>query len=239
MKKIKCLIVDDEPLALDVLEGFIESNPDLECCGRAENAIRASELLKQNHVDLIFLDIHMPEIDGISFAKSLENPPLIVFTTAYSEYALTGFELNAIDYLLKPISPDRFQQAVDKVKEYLNLRQKNDISNPEINEEYIFIKADQKQHKVGISEILYIEAFADYVKIFIPEKRLVTLQTMKNMEKKLPEEHFCRIHRSYIVGLKHINSFSSSEVGVADKKLPVGKNYRERFMSIMSGFHSL
>lgn len=237
--KIRCLIVDDEPLALDVLESYLTNDSELEMVGKAENALEAAEILRKNKVDIIFLDIHMPEIDGISFVRSLTNPPLIVFTTAYSEYAITGFELNAIDYLLKPISPERFEQAVNKAREYFNIRSQAPASNPEIEEDSIFIKANQKQQKVSFSNILYVEAFADYVKIFTPEKRLVTLQTMKNMEQKLPADLFCRIHRSFIVGLRHISAFSSSEVEVNGQKLPVGKNYREAFMKLMSGYQAL
>lgn len=237
--KIRCLIVDDEPLALDVLESYLTNDSELEMVGKAENALEAAEILRKNKVDIIFLDIHMPEIDGISFVRSLTNPPLIVFTTAYSEYAITGFELNAIDYLLKPISPERFEQAVNKAREYFNIRSQAPASNPEIEEDSIFIKANQKQQKVSFSNILYVEAFADYVKIFTPEKRLVTLQTMKNMEQKLPADLFCRIHRSFIVGLRHISAFSSTEVEVNGQKLPVGKNYREAFMKLMSGYQVL
>lgn len=237
--KIRCLIVDDEPLALDVLESYLADDSELELVGRAENALEAAEILRKHKVDIIFLDIHMPEIDGISFFKSLTNPPLIIFTTAYSEYAITGFELNALDYLLKPISPERFAQAVGKAREYFSIRNQAQVGNPEIEEDSIFIKANQKQQKVSFSNILYVEAFADYVKIFTPEKRLVTLQTMKNMEQKLPTDRFCRIHRSFIVGLKHVSSFSSTEVEVNGQKLPVGKNYREAFMKRMSGYQAL
>jgi DNA-binding LytR/AlgR family response regulator len=237
--KIRCLIVDDEPLALDVLESYLADDSELELVGRAENALEAAEILRKHKVDIIFLDIHMPEIDGISFVKSLTNPPLIIFTTAYSEYAITGFELNALDYLLKPISPERFAQAVGKAREYFSIRNQAQVGNPEIEEDSIFIKANQKQQKVSFSNILYVEAFADYVKIFTPEKRLVTLQTMKNMEQKLPTDRFCRIHRSFIVGLKHVSSFSSTEVEVNGQKLPVGKNYREAFMKRMSGYQAL
>jgi DNA-binding LytR/AlgR family response regulator len=237
--KIRCLIVDDEPLALDVLESYLADDSELELVGRAENALEAAEILRKHKVDIIFLDIHMPEIDGISFVKSLTNPPLIIFTTAYSEYAITGFELNALDYLLKPISPERFAQAVGKAREYFSIRNQAQVGNPEIEEDSIFIKANQKQQKVLFSNILYVEAFADYVKIFTPEKRLVTLQTMKNMEQKLPTDRFCRIHRSFIVGLKHVSSFSSTEVEVNGQKLPVGKNYREAFMKRMSGYQAL
>jgi two-component system, LytTR family, response regulator len=230
---MKCLIVDDEPLALDVLETHLRDHADLEQVGRCTNAIQAAEVLRNQSVDLIFIDIQMPEITGIDFIKSLENPPLIVFTTAYAEYALDGFELNAIDYLLKPISKERFGRAVAKAKEYYQLKNGNEIDKSDLEEDYIFVKANQKLIKVSYDEIKYVEAFADYVKIYIPERRIVTLQTMKNMEKKLPVDKFCRIHRSFIVGLKHISSYNTSEVEVEGNKLPIGKNFKEQFMGLM------
>lgn len=235
--KIKCMIVDDEPLALDVLEVYINKYDDLELCCKASNALEASELLKSHHPDVMFLDIHMPEIDGITFFKQLKNPPLVVFTTAFSEYAITGFELNAIDYLLKPIAPDRFEKAVNKVKEYYQIKQQGQDLSSEIEDESIFIKANSKQVKVHFSDILYVEAFADYVKIYTAERRIVTLQTMKNMEKILPADRFCRIHRSFIVAIDKINAYSSTEAEVGSQKLPVGKNYKEHFQKAMSGLH--
>ncbi|MBI1305775.1 MAG: response regulator [Bacteroidetes bacterium] len=230
---MKCLIVDDEPLALDVLESHLKSHPELELVARCSNAIEASEVLKNHQVDLIFIDIQMPEVTGIEFVKTLTNPPLLVFTTAYAEYAVEGFELDAIDYLLKPISLDRFNKAVAKAKEYYQLKNGNEVENSELEDEHIFVKANQKLIKVSYDDIKYVEAFADYVKIFIPEKRIVTLQTMKNMEKKLPAEKFCRIHRSFIVGLKHVQSYNSSEVEIDGNKLPIGKNYKDHFMELM------
>lgn len=232
---MKCLIIDDEPLALEVLQSHLKSNPDLELVGKCTNAIEAAEMLKSDHVDLIFIDIQMPEITGIEFVRSLENPPLLVFTTAFAEYAVEGFELNAIDYLLKPISLERFNKAVSKAKEYFLLKSGNEVDNTELEDEHIFIKANQKLIKVSYDEIKYVEAFADYVKIYIPEKRIVTLQTMKNMERKLPADKFIRIHRSFIVGLKHISSYNTSEVEVDGNKLPIGKNFKDDFMALMKG----
>ncbi|MCB9262709.1 MAG: response regulator transcription factor [Flavobacteriales bacterium] len=230
---MKCLIVDDEPLAIDVIKSHISQSVDLELIGSCNNAIQASEILKSQKIDLMFLDIQMPEITGIDFLKSLENPPLVVFTTAYAEYAIEGFELNAIDYLLKPISKERFDKAIAKANEYFKLKHSDEVDSTELEDDHIFVKANQKLIKVSYDDILYIEAFADYVKIFIPEKRIVTLQTMKRMEKKLPEDKFCRIHRSYIVGLKHIESYNTTEVEINHTKLPIGKNYKDQFMDLM------
>lgn len=230
---MKCLIVDDEPLAIDVIKSHLTKYPELELVGTCSNAIQAAEMLKSKQVDLLFLDIQMPEVTGIEFMRSLEKPPLVIFTTAYAEYAVEGFELDAIDYLLKPISGERFDKAIQKSKEYFRLKNGNEIDNTELEEDFIFVKANQKLIKISYDEIKYVEAFADYVKIFIPEKRIVTLQTMKKMEQKLPPEKFCRIHRSFIVGLKHIESYNTSEVGVDGKRLPIGKNFKDKFMDLM------
>lgn len=237
--KLRCLAVDDEPLALDVIESHIAQFPDLELVGRCENAIQAAEILKNQQVDLLFLDIQMPEITGISFVRSLENPPMVIFTTAYSEYAVEGFELEAVDYLLKPIAVDRFKKAVEKARELYTLKHSGEVEQPTMEEEHIFVKANQKLVKIVYDDILYVEAFADYVKIFTPEKRIVTLQTMKNMEKKLPEDKFCRVHRSYIVGLKHVEAFSTSHVEVAGEKIPIGKNYKDTFVELMKQRNTL
>jgi len=236
---MKCMIVDDEPLAIDVLESHLTKFENLELVAKCSNALEAAQILKMKEVDLLFLDIQMPEITGIDFLKSLDNPPLVVFTTAYSEYAAEGFELDAIDYLLKPISFDRFEKAIRKVEEYYSFKNGGTIEKPELESEQIFVKANQKLIKINYSDIQYIEAFADYVKIFIPEKRIVTLQTMKKMELKLPEDRFCRIHRSFIVGLKHVSAYSSNEVEVNGVKLPIGKNYKERFLNYMRSKNTL
>ncbi len=234
MKKMRCLIVDDEPLAIDVIKSHLSSYDSLELVGTSSNAIQAAEMLRNNQIDLLFLDIQMPEVTGIDFLRSLDNPPLVVFTTAYAEYAVEGFELAAIDYLLKPISKQRFDKAISKAQEYYALKQGSQVeSTAELEDEFIFVKANQKLIKISYDDIFYIEAFADYVKIFIPEKRIVTLQTMKKMEKKLPAHKFSRVHRSFIAGLKHIESYNTSEVEINGVKLPIGKNYKDGFMGMM------
>jgi len=227
---MKCLVVDDEPLALDILESYIKKVPDLELVGKCSNALEASEFLKNHKVDLMFLDIQMPEITGLEFMRSLSNPPLVVFITAYSEFAVEGFELNALDYLLKPVAFDRFNKTIERVREYISLKKSNDVEAPDLENDHIFIKSNQKLVKLSYDQIFYVEAFADYVKLFTAEKRYITLQTMKNMEQKLPKEKFIRVHRSFIVGLKYITSFNSSEVEIGAVKIPVGKNYKDEFL---------
>jgi len=227
---MKCLLVDDEPLALDILESYIKKFPELELMGKCSNALEASEFLKNNTIDLMFLDIQMPEITGLEFARSLAHPPLIVFCTAYSDFAVEGFELDAIDYLLKPVSLDRFNKTIERAKEYINLKKNDSVEAPDLDNDYIFIKSNQKQIKLSYDQIIYVEAFADYVKLYTNEKRYVTLQTMKNMEQKLPKDKFIRVHRSFIVGIKYITSFNSSELEIGAVKIPVGKNYKDEFL---------
>ena len=230
---MNCIAVDDEPLALDIIEAYVNKHPELSLVARCNNAAEASEVLKTHKVDLMFLDINMPEISGLSFVKSLEKKPLFIFTTAYPDYAVEGFELNAIDYLLKPIAYDRFEKGVEKAKEYYKIKQNADVAETDLESDYIFVKANQKLIKLAYSDIYYVEAFADYVKIFLADRKIVTLQTMKNMEKKLPEDMFTRVHRSFIVNRKLVQSFSTSMCEVNDVKIPIGKNYKEVFVGLM------
>ena len=230
---MKCLLVDDEPLALDILESYLKKIPDAELTGRCQNALEASEFLKHNKVDIIFLDIQMPEITGIEFMRSMANPPLVVFCTAFPDFAVEGFELNAIDYLLKPVSFDRFSKTMERTREYMSLKKNDEVEPPDLESDYIFIKSNQKQIKLSYDQIYYVEAFADYVKLYTPEKRYITLQTMKNMENKLPKDKFIRVHRSFIAGLRYIHSFNSTELEINGVKIPVGKNYKEEFLNRM------
>jgi DNA-binding LytR/AlgR family response regulator len=230
---MNCIAVDDEPLALDIIEAYVARHPELTLVARCNNAAEASEVLKKHKVDLMFLDIEMPEITGLSFVKSLEHKPLFMFTTAYPDYALEGFELDAIDYLLKPIAYDRFEKGVEKALEYYKIKQNSDVAESDLENEHFFVKANQKLIKLSYSEIYYVEAFADYVKIFLADKKIVTLQTMKNMERKLPPAMFSRVHRSFIVNRNHVASFSTSACEVNGVKIPIGKNYKEAFVALM------
>ena len=230
---MNCIAVDDEPLALDIIEAYVARHPELTLVARCNNAAEASQVLKKHKVDLMFLDIEMPEITGLSFVKSLEHKPLFMFTTAYPDYALEGFELDAIDYLLKPIAYDRFEKGVEKALEYYKIKQNSDVAESDLESEHFFVKANQKLIKLSYSEIYYVEAFADYVKIFLADKKIVTLQTMKNMERKLPPEMFSRVHRSFIVNRNHVASFSTSACEVNEVKIPIGKNYKEAFVALM------
>lgn len=240
---INVIIVDDEPLAQDVLETYVEKVPDLNLIAKCSNAFEANEALKENDIDLMFLDIQMPQLTGIDFLKTLSKPPLVVFTTAYPNYAIEGFELNAIDYLLKPISVDRFMKAVNKAIEQIELQRKDDGSAKggsveEIGPDYFFVKADKKLVKVRFNDIIYIEGLKDYVIIRMEDSRVITLQTMKSLEEKLPGDVFKRIHRSYICNVEKINAVVGNMIEVMEKgkakHLPIGKNYREELLDLIN-----
>lgn len=237
---INVIIVDDEPLALDVLETYIEKIPELNLVKRCNNALEANEALKNHDIDLMFLDIQMPQLTGTDFLKTLSNPPLVIFTTAYANYAIEGFELNAIDYLLKPISLERFMKAVNKAVEQIELQRKDNAATIASSDDpnFIFVKADKKLIKVSYDEIIYIEGLKDYVIIRQDSNRIITLQTMKSLEEKLPDTIFKRIHRSYIVNMNKINAIVGNMVEVMEKgqakHLPVGKNYREELLNIIN-----
>jgi len=258
---IRCLIVDDEPLALDILENYIQRVPSLSLVRRCSNALEAYDFLQQESVDLMFLDIHMPELTGIDFLKALTRRPLVVFTTAYSNYALDGFNLDITDYLLKPIAFDRFLKAVDKAAQLLmpipsspapapapavesppavgenktpgTAPSSTENSNSPGGEDHFFAKVDGKMIKVRLDDIRIIEGMKDYVQIHLADQRLVIHQTMKGMEKALPSERFLRIHRSYIVALAHIEAVHGNQVDVSGQSLPVGANHRDELLAYL------
>lgn len=235
---IKTILVDDEPLALDIMESFVAKMPNLELVQRCDNAISAMEVLQTKEVDLIFLDIQMPQITGIEFLRSLRNPPLVVFTTAFPEYAIEGFELDAVDYLLKPISLDRFMKAVNKVSERIQLKKQSNSTIEEIGEDYFFVKSDKKLIKVNFAEIIYIEGLKDYVIIRMENNRIIALQTMKSLEDKLQMLNFRRVHRSYIVNVDKIQAIDGNSLEVIEKgqikSIPIGKNYRDELLDMIN-----
>lgn len=232
MQPIRTLIIDDEPLAREILESHAAQIPELEVLASCGNALEANEIVQSTEIDLVFLDIQMPQINGLDWLRSLRNPPLVIFSTAFSEYAVEGFELNAVDYLLKPIAFDRFLKAVNKAKEQLRSRKPDTGS-----EQYMFVKADKKLVKVSFEDIVYIEGLKDYVIIRLEQDRVITLQTMKSLEEKLPTALFKRIHRSYIVNIQKIQALDGSMIEVSlknqTKLLPIGKNYRDEVLDII------
>ena len=240
---INVIIVDDEPLAQDVLETYIEKIPELNLVEKCSNALEANEALKNHDIALMFLDIQMPQLTGVDFLKTLSHPPLVIFTTAYPNYAIEGFELNALDYLLKPISLERFMKAVNKAMGQLELQNKGGSvpgGGEEEGEEpdFIFVKADKKLVKVNYADIIYIEGLKDYVIIRMENSRVITLQTMKSLEEKLPQNIFKRIHRSYIVNVDKIEAIVGNMIEVIEKNqakhLPIGKNYRDELLELIN-----
>jgi DNA-binding LytR/AlgR family response regulator len=227
--KMRVLIVDDEPHAMEVLEKYLSQFSQMELVGKCADAIQAFQLLQQKQVDLMFLDIKMPGIIGTDLLRSLKNPPKVIFTTAYSEYALEGFELNAVDYLLKPISFERFLRAVDKIYQLTENKTKTIITHEapvSDHETFIYLKVDRKTTKVNVNDILWIESLRDYVKVVVKDQVYITRQKISILEEMLPENKFVRIHRSFMVALAKIDSFYSQTVEVSGHELPIGRNYK-------------
>lgn len=259
--KIRCLIVDDEPLALDVLNSYIQRIEGLELIGRCENALQAFALMQEQTVDLLFLDIQMPKLDGIEFLKTLQQKPKIIFTTAYRDYAIEAFEMDAVDYLLKPIPFSRFLKALSKA--YSQFQQAANNANeapttpalassiiiapgisslPNLSAEEgvplqtadsIIVRADKKMIKVPLEDIQYIESLKDYVIIHVGGRRIVTKQKISYLEQKLPDGKFLRIHRSFLVALNKIQAFSPNHVEINGQELPIGRSYKSEVAKVL------
>jgi len=234
---IRCLAIDDEMLALDLIEDNIKKIPFLELVKTCRSAMEALEIMQAQKIDLIFLDIQMPDITGIQLLKSLRNRPLVVLTTAFSNYAKEGFDLDVIDYLLKPYSFDRFMKAVNKAQEYMKLR---DVAMVHVHrkeglsgEPCLFVRAGYKLVKILFHEILYVEGLKDYVKIVTPEKTVITQMSMKTMEERLPSGEFIRVHRSFIVAFNKIESIQKQALSIGEKEIPISEQYREQIFKII------
>jgi len=231
MNPIRCLIVDDEPPAIQLLEKYAGMIDQLKVVGSSQSAVKAFDMLKTIEVDLLFLDIRMPVLNGIDFIKALKNPPSVILTTAYREYALDGYDLDIVDYLLKPIAFDRFLKAVDRFRERNASVPNSSTNQPTPTNStpsgHIFFNVNKTHHKVMIDDILYIESLKDYVRIHTSDDRLVVKGNLGTTMKLLPESKFLRIHRSFAIGLGHVKSYNQSEVQVAEEKLPIGVSYRE------------
>lgn len=227
---IRCLIIDDEPLAIDILSDYISKINELALVKTFENPLDALSLLNEGNIDLVFLDVQMPQLSGIQFLKIAQDKCKVILTTAYPQYALDGFNLDVVDYLLKPIAFERFYKAVQKFMGSLASPLANTATQQnEGNKDFIFVKTEHKIQKVNINEICYIEGLKDYISIYTPTDRIITLQNMKKMEEVLPAHNFMRVHKSYIVAINKIDSIERGRILIADKVIPIGDTYRECF----------
>ncbi len=236
---INCLIVEDEPLARSLMVDYVKKVPSLNMVAACSSALDAMEILRKESVDLILLDIQMPEITGISFLKTLHKKPMVIFTTAYSEYALEGYELDVVDYLLKPVTFERFLKGIDKAAQRLKLSTHSSVSIPQTNLEnapdFVFVKDGTKLVKIRLKDILYVEGMKDYVTIYTTDQKVTSLQRLKSMEEQLPDNQFVRIHHSYIVNMAAIDSIYKNEVHIGKASLPISESYRKSFKDFVDG----
>ncbi|MCL5127612.1 LytTR family DNA-binding domain-containing protein [Algibacter sp. L4_22] len=236
---MKCIIIDDEPLAIDVVESYVQQVGGIEIVAKCTNPLEAITLLNKHQVDLVFLDIEMPNLTGIDLVKAIDNIPQFIFTTAYPEYALDGFNLNATDYLVKPIPFHRFLKAISRAKEKYELENKVIISTPlkegttPVNvDNFIFVKSEYENIKINIDTIIYLQGLKDYIKIYTSntQKPVLTLSSFKDILDKLPASKFIRVHKSYVVSIEHIKAIQKSKILVGDIRIPVGETYKETVM---------
>ena len=228
-----CIIVDDEPPAVRILQKYVAQLPGLECVAATNKAIEALQLVEQHKPDVLFLDIQMPDLTGIQLSLLLKDKTKIIFTTAYPQFAVEVFELNAVDYLLKPVAFNRFIAAVDKAKELLQALPQQNVAANEAEEDYFFIKTDGKNRfkRIAIADVAYLESIKNYVVIHTPQEQTVTYNTLKHFEENLPAKHFVKIHKSYIVALRKIEKTDNNEVWVMQKNLPLGDTYKTAFFN--------
>jgi DNA-binding LytR/AlgR family response regulator len=235
--KTRCLIVDDEPLARELIRAHVEKLENFEIVDQCGDAMKALNVLREKQVDLIFMDIQMPQITGIDFLKTLKHPPKVIITTAYREYALEGFELDVVDYLLKPITFERFLKSVNK---YYQITQDevqvitNSASDRLKDESFIYIKENKKVVKIHLSEIRYIEGLSEYVQIFTEKRKIITKTSMALMEEKLPSDGFLRIHKSFIVSMAKIEAFTANTIEIQGKELPIGRSFKNAVLSALN-----
>jgi DNA-binding LytR/AlgR family response regulator len=229
---MRCLIIDDEPLARKGMEEYVREVTFLQHCGSFDSAVKAGVWLTENTADLLLLDIRMPRLSGIEFLKSLKQPPLVIFTTAYPEHALEGYELDIIDYLVKPISFERFLKAVQKAREFFFLRQK--ATTPDAAD-YFFIKCNQKFEKVNYSDLLYVEAMQNYCIVHVPGRKLITYITFGNLLEKLPVHRFLKVHKSYIISLDKVTSVDGNEILIGTSRIPISRNLKEEVLARIMG----
>lgn len=232
--KLNCLIIDDEPFARRGLEEHVQEIDFLHCVASCENALKANTYLNEQKIDLIYLDIQMPKVSGIDFLKSLKNPPLTIFTTAYANYALEGYTLDVIDYLLKPITFDRFLKASQKALDYsqLKLRAENNSTS---SIDYFFVRCDRKFEKVFFRDVLYVEGLQNYAVIHTIDRKLITYITLSSLESQLPKDQFLKVHKSYLIAVPHVKALEGDEILIADARIPMSRAHREQIVQQILG----
>ncbi|MBI9054574.1 MAG: response regulator transcription factor [Bacteroidales bacterium] len=235
--KLKCIVVDDEPLAITIIRGYLKKIPFIEVVGTFESAIPVYEFLKNNHVDLLFLDVEMPSLTGIDFIKSLSSPPKVILTTANKNYAIEGFDLNVEDYILKPVSFDRLLKSANRI--YENLSSETSLEDIDDEKNYIYLKENKKMVKVYFENILYLESLKDYVKVVTSCKTVLTKQLLSYFEKELDPNSFLRIHRSYIVAINKIDAYSLSGVDIGETEIPIGRKYKESAIEVLDDLNRI
>lgn len=226
-KKIKCIVVDDEPMAREILVSYIEKISNLELIKSCKNALEAFETLNSQKIDLLFLDINMPEVSGLSLAKMIGKESKVIFTTAYRDYAVEGFNLKAVDYLLKPIAFDRFLEAVNTFFDTISIVEEVQETSKTQIADFFFVRSERKMVKVNFDDILYVESLSDYVKIHTQDSLIITRETITNIEAKLPSQQFLRVHRSYIISLKSIDSYTNELIEIHQKAIPISRKYKD------------
>ncbi|WP_299382011.1 LytTR family DNA-binding domain-containing protein [uncultured Lacinutrix sp.] len=234
-KLISCLIVDDETIAREIIATHLFKIDNIEIVKSCSNAVDAFNCINANKIDLVFLDINMPEISGIAFAKSINKDIKVIFTTAYRDYAVEGFELQAVDYLLKPIAFERLLKAVNTYFEVYNTKEIETSKTEEAND-FMFVRSDRRMLKIDFKAIVYIESYSDYIKIHLSNETIVTRETITAIEAKLPKQQFMRIHRSYIISIKHIESFTNEHITISEKALPISRSYKKEVLNILEQY---
>ena len=238
--KIKCIIVDDEPLAIRLLESHIEKLPEISIIAKCENAMQAMAVIQKEEADLILLDIQMPELTGLEFLQAMQNPPQVIFTTAYRNYAIDAFEFDVVDYLLKPISFERFVKAINKFYLRTNRNPKVVPGNNKLSEsKFIYIKKNKTVFKILIDEIKFIKSIKDYIKIHTTNEDHMTKQMIGKLESLLPDSDFIRVHNSYIVNIQHIDSISPNYIGIKEEKIPIGRSFKNYVLKKLDYYHNI
>ena len=225
--KLNCLIIDDEPIARKGLEEHVQEIEFLNCIASCENALKASTYLNEQKIDLLYLDIHMPKVNGIDFLKSLKNPPLTILTTAYSDYALEGYTLDVIDYLVKPITFERFLKASQKAMEFFQLKS-NATKYSASRADYFFVRCDRKFEKVFFRDVSYVEGLQNYAVIHLHDRKLITYITLTSLENQLPKDEFLKVHKSFLISVPHVKAIEGDEIIIGDARIPISRNLREQ-----------